>query len=724
MIGKINVKVSSENARFPLGTLILECGHDATIGVDDVPECRNGVKIDEVRVALTNAAGVNTSYVAKKLRPSSWSFTVPAGDLQHAGFARAGLAVVASGRDAQGAVCNWQLGIGDVEYVSHDPAVANLGTMTLIHLRGEKPSTPVYGDAYESGGQIYWFNGEGWHPFGAKGEPGDASNFFSGREFNIDTADGQYMAIKAIVESMGGKVKTAVMMAALALSSLALAAPPSGYTNDTYTADGVTWTRHGALNVRGDYVVTDTTAGGGNVGGMVTTNEISEYREKVDLNVYEGRLVSPRQLDELCLPITFMFDNQLCTDCRINVLDDFGEGVFLGFSAEAQNGFGGETVKVWFDDNGFARRVESSYNQSYLFGGKPFIAGKWPRLKMDIVATGDKLATTGDVAVVDAKVEESLAYSKGVFTYMTGNTNAWFSGTNYPDKATAPNKFKFQFEPGMDLLSVPCSMALNEIREGEKQVVWDQRDWTAWYWSFKASQMKAEIAATNAAIYAEIDRLRSTVPSKAWSSYTARGLKNPDPLTTWVDTENVTLSAGMAWQTVANVSGCAYWTIVGNGAVLGASGTNAVFEIKDFDGRSVMRIVKGENYLAYVDSSSMTGQGTDAQGRVTFDMMANVQPVGEYSTILETSSFVAESDAACPVDYEWENLGDGKWRIHFLLKPGISADACFARFKVAVQRDSTIEYTTAPTISGGLIYNGVKIAPVIDGDTVTWKVVK
>lgn len=606
MIGKINVKVSSENARFPLGALILECGHDATIGVDDVPECRNGVKIDEVRVALTNAAGVNTSYVAKKLRPSSWSFTVPAGDLQHAGFARAGLAVVASGRDAQGSVCNWQLGIGDVEYVSHDPAVANLGTMTLIHLRGEKPSTPVYGDAYESGGQIYWFNGEDWHPFGAKGEPGDASNFFSGREFDIETADGQYMAIKAIVESMGGKVKTAVMMAALALSSLALAAPPSGYTNDTYTVDGVTWTRHGALNVRSDYVVTDTTAGNG-------TNDI------------------------------------------VNALG---------------------------------------------------------------------LATTGDVAVVDAKVEESLAYSKGVFTYMTGNTNAWFSGTNYPDRATAPNKFKFEFEPGMDLLSVPCSMALMEIREGEKQVVWDQRDWPAWYWSFKSSQMKAEIAATNAAIYAEIDQLRSTVPSKAWSSYTARGLKNPDPLTTWVDTENVTLAAGMAWQTVATVSGCAYWTIVGNGAVIGASGTNAVFEIKDFDGKSVMRIVKGENYLAYVDKSSMTGQGRDALGRVTFDLMANVQPVGEYSTILETSSFVAESDVNCPADYEWENLGDGKWRIHFLLKPGISADACFARFKVAVQRDSTIEYTTAPTISGGLIYNGVKIAPVINGDTVTWKVVK
>ena len=112
------------------------------------------------------------------------------------------------------------------------------------------------------------------------------------------------------------------------------------------------------------------------------------------------------------------------------------------------------------------------------------------------------------------------------------------------------------------------------------------------------------------------------------------------------------------------------------------------------------------------------------QGRVTFDMLANVKPTGEYSTSLDLSTFVAEDAEGCPVDYEWEKLSDKKWRIHYLLKPGIYSDACFARFKVQVESDSTIEYTTAPTISGGLIYNGVKIAPVISGDTVTWKVVK
>ena len=63
------------------------------------------------------------------------------------------------------------------------------------------------------------------------------------------------------------------------------------------------------------------------------------------------------------------------------------------------------------------------------------------------------------------------------------------------------------------------------------------------------------------------------------------------------------------------------------------------------------------------------------------------------------------------------------------LKPGIVSNACFARFKVEVQGETTVEYSCSQTISGGLIYNGVKIAPVVTqgaaiGTTVTWKVVR
>ena len=323
--------------------------------------------------------------------------------------------------------------------------------------------------------------------------------------------------------------------------------------------------------------------------------------------------------------------------------------------------------------------------------------------------TFEGLATT-------AEIGEVTGYARAVYNYMLGNTNAWFSGTNYPDKTSVAVKHKFQFEPGMDLTRVPCSMSLWEIRDGERSTVWDQRDWVSWYWSFKASQMRAEIAATNAAIIAAI-------PRKAWGGYTANGLDNPDPTTVWVDRENTTLAAGMAWQNAVLVNGCGYWTIVGRDISLSPDEKRTSLDIRDFDGKSVMRIIKGESYLAPVTQEDFLAHGVDAAGRITFTIRSNVKPYGEYSTVLDAASFVGEDSENCPADWEWEQVADG-WKIHFLLKRGIVSSACFARFKVAVEGQSTIEYSTAPTISGGLIYNGIKIAPVISGDSVTWRVVK
>ena len=324
-----------------------------------------------------------------------------------------------------------------------------------------------------------------------------------------------------------------------------------------------------------------------------------------------------------------------------------------------------------------------------------------------------------------ATANEAKVYSVATYNFMNGNTNAWFAGTNYVFEADATNKHHFAFEDGMDLFSVPCSMALWENRDGERQLVWDQRDWTSWYWSFKARQMRQEIAATNAEIYAEM----TNYAPRAWSRMTAAsGLENPDRSTTWIDTKNVTLSPGMAWETVATVDGCGYWTIIGNGAVIGGGGTNAVLTIRDFEGNDIMTVTKGEHRLVWLESSDLTGQTRDENGWVCFDMRADVQPTGYYSTTLEMVDFVAETDANCPAQYRWENMGGGVWRVHFLLKPGIVSNSCFAKFQVEVEGQTIIRYNAGQEISGGLIYNGVKIAPDISGHpsagtVIQWKVV-
>ena len=133
--------------------------------------------------------------------------------------------------------------------------------------------------------------------------------------------------------------------------------------------------------------------------------------------------------------------------------------------------------------------------------------------------------------------------------------------------------------------------------------------------------------------------------------------------------------------------------------------------------------------LAWLDSSDFVGQLTDADGWVCFDMMADVKPTGYFSTTLVAADFVTETDANCPAQYRWEDLGGHVWRVHFLLKPGIVSDACFAKFQVEVEGKTQIRYNADTVINGGLIFEGVKIAPVIQsgaavGSTVTWKVVK
>ena len=456
--------------------------------------------------------------------------------------------------------------------------------------------------------------------------------------------------------------------------------------------------------------------------GVAKAADLDAKRDKTDLMVY-GLVTNSYRLAKECLPVRgYIVQEDIWSELDITSweLTDWPdpEGLFVKILT-AKKSDGTSYFALCLDEGGRPRYEDCYTAFNVTYGGKSFEAGEWPILEpvTSILPTADTLAKKSEV-------NELTGYTRAVYDYMHGNTNAWFSGTNYPDKATAEHKYKFQFEPGMDLLSVPCSMALMEIRDGEKQTVWDQRDWPAWYWSFKSSQLRDEIAEMGGAIYAAIAAVSNSMPSRAWGGYTARGLVNPDPKTTWVDTERVVLAAGFAWENVTKVNGCAYWTIVGDGAVLSGDETSGVLEIKDFEGKSVMRIVKGEHDFKPVLREDFAGQGRDSSGRVTFDIRSNVQPVGSYSTVLDDSTFISEDDSACPVNYEWEDRGNGVWRIHFILKDGIDSSSCFAKFTVAVNRDTTIEYSTAPTISGGLIYDGVKIRPVISGKSVTWEVVE
>ena len=335
-------------------------------------------------------------------------------------------------------------------------------------------------------------------------------------------------------------------------------------------------------------------------------------------------------------------------------------------------------------------------------------------------------ATQEEVNAAMTAANDANVWSSATFNFMTGGrTNCWFSGTNYVFGTDAAARTRFAWEDGMDAATLPCSMALWEIRDGVRQLVWDQRDWTAWYWSFKANQMQTNVTAQIAALGLAV----TNDSNYAWAKrYASDGTPNPDASTTFIDTPSVTLSPGMKWETVATVSGAAYWTIVGDGAIIGGSGTNAVLRIQDFEGNDIMTVTKGEHRLAWIERGEITGQMYDGDGWVCFDMLADAEPIGYFSTTLDSSDFLPQTDPNCPAQYEWEDLHNGKYRIHYLLKPGIQSNACFAKFQVEVEGQTIIRYNAGQEISGGLIYNGVKIAPDISGSpavgtVIQWKVV-
>lgn len=334
-------------------------------------------------------------------------------------------------------------------------------------------------------------------------------------------------------------------------------------------------------------------------------------------------------------------------------------------------------------------------------------------------------ATQEEVNAAMTAANDANVWSSATFNFMTGGrTNCWFSGTNYVFGTDAAARTRFAWEDGMDAATVPCSMALWEIRDGVRQLVWDQRDWTAWYWSFKANQMQTNVTAQIAALGLAV----TNDSNYAWAKrYASDGTPNPDASTTFIDTPSVTLSPGMKWETVATVSGAAYWTIVGDGAIIGGSGTNAVLRIQDFEGNDIMTVTKGEHRLAWIERGEITGLMHDGDGWVCFDMLADAEPIGYFSTTLDSSDFLPQTDPNCPAQYEWEDLHNGKYRIHFLLKPGIQSNALFAKFQVEVEEQTIIRYNAGHEISGGLIYNGVKIAPDISGSpavgtVIQWKV--
>lgn len=140
--------------------------------------------------------------------------------------------------------------------------------------------------------------------------------------------------------------------------------------------------------------------------GVAKTSDLDCKRDKTDLKVYEPKV--SHSLDDAALPITWQYGGATYTNAIIDAIVDTGEGVFLSFSAEASGDFGGEAVKVYFDEVGVASSIQMYSSATYFFGDKPYKTGEWPRLKTSLQPTGDQLATTSTVAQIARAVVNTV----------------------------------------------------------------------------------------------------------------------------------------------------------------------------------------------------------------------------------------------------------------------------------------------------------------------------
>lgn len=326
--------------------------------------------------------------------------------------------------------------------------------------------------------------------------------------------------------------------------------------------------------------------------------------------------------------------------------------------------------------------------------------------------------------IADA-ANNALLYSSGIYQYMTANTNAWFSSTNYLVSAEdRASRTMWTWEPDMDASSVPPSMALMDRRDGTVQCVWDQRDWPKWYYDYREVKFKDEISQTNAALRAELHRLDTNKMSRGWSKYTAvNGIDNPYRDTTWIDTPKIILAAGYQWETTVEAS--SIWVLSGNGIQMvsptteGEAEGSTYFKIKDFEGNAVFTVRKSDTRIVGAIPSSIRVNGTES---FTVSYAVNAQPIGEFTTDLD-NDFVSENDAGCPFAVTWAQSGSN-YVATVTAKSGALPGAAFMRAKYEVPGETIIDNAAPVKFSNYLQFGNLKIRPVKSGGSITWEEVQ
>ena len=268
-----------------------------------------------------------------------------------------------------------------------------------------------------------------------------------------------------------------------------------------------------------------------------------------------------------------------------------------------------------------------------VFGGRPYEAGEWPRLKTGISPTADQLAKKSETfPAADGEQLAAQVAAQGAFL---NAEDARFVSTNYDSQVRLPEAY---FE-----IKLP---------DGTWARMWHEM--TRWNW-FLEGIYSPWTNAVNAAL--------ANKGEKEWGFFdAATGAPAPDGFL-WVSMPRIAICAGAAYQRIAEAQG-SYWILESNGMVAELSGTtNGFFRIVDDEGKAQFEIIKGDKVTVYAAPSTFTSSIMGVTHyHVTYKVKnAAEAPKAEFKRNLPDEGWLREGDSDCPCNVSWTKLDDSTY---------------------------------------------------------------
>ncbi len=342
-------------------------------------------------------------------------------------------------------------------------------------------------------------------------------------------------------------------------------------------------------------------------------------------------------------------------------------GIFAGEEGAGTGGFAG-------DFNG----TVDVYGGLYVFG-EAYFNDEAAAVKSDIVAATNGMATAAEVAQL--RTDASLVYQ------LLMGSNVVAEVTNYNSRVHAPAFRLLQLDPDTH----------------EYITVWAETNGL----TRTLNEAKAHTdAATNVLGLAKADR--------AWSHSTS-GLGADAPAgVTWISTPETVIAGGYEYAKQVTTHG-EVWVLTSNGMGFGGD-TNSFFAVKSGDGETLFSIEKTDSVLVGVDADGISVSG----GVVTIPIgvVSQDPPVCYAANSLVNATWTDLTQAPLPA---WVTSatctgtpGAWVWTIE------TTAPSAFFQFRVLQPGATVIRNNAQTDLSQGILVNGTRFYPHINGGTLTW----